>query len=155
MCIARRGLLSAGVGLLMGLAVPAWALAGSLDRPGVAFSASYPASARDKVMAVLNRKDAKFVDGSFVNWWTSLRYQGDVRAANLFMGELAGCPGVTVSVSLKRLPADCDWRVAHDAHSNRFQVEVNLASPRLELEQLVIPAVKGPELPALPPPNPG
>ncbi|MCC2669844.1 MAG: hypothetical protein K0Q72_2315, partial [Armatimonadetes bacterium] len=141
--------------LLVGLAVPAWALAGSLDRPGIAFAGSYPAAAREKVMAVLDRKDAKFVDGNFVNAWTSLRYRGDVRAANMFVGELAGCPGVTVSVSLKRLPEDCDWRVGHDAHTNRFQIEVNLASPRLELEELVIPATKGPELPAPAPPNPG
>ena len=154
MRIAKRGLIFAATGLLVGLAVPAWALAGSLDRPGVAFSSTYPAAARDKVMAVLNRKDAKFVDGHFVNWWTSLRYRGDVRTANLFVGELARCPGVTVSVSLKRLPDDCDWRVGHDAHSNQFQVEVNLTSPRLELEQLVIPAVKGPELPAPALPNP-
>ena len=147
MRIARRGLITAGAALLVGLAVPAWALAGSLDRPGVAFSATYPAAARDKVMAVLNRKDAKFVDGHFVNSWTSLRYRGDVRAANLFVG-------VTVSVSLKRLTDDCDWRVGHDAHSNQFQIEVNLTSPRLELEQLVIPAAKGPALPAPAVPKP-
>jgi hypothetical protein len=129
------------------LAAPVWALAGKLDAPGVALYGSYPESAKKKVMAALNRKDCKFVDGHFVNSWTSLRYRGDTQAVNEFLGDIAACPGVTLSVSLKKLPDDCDWRVQHDGHANRFQVEVNLASPRLDLETLKLPEAKGPELP--------
>ncbi len=150
---AKRWLVGAVTAVALGLAMPAWALAGKLDRPGVAFSAGYPAEAQKKVMAVLNRKDTKFVSGHFINSWTSLCYQGETRAASMFLEELAECPGATVSVSFKKLDATCDWRVGHDAHANRFQVEFNLASPRMELEKLVIPPAKGPDLPSLKVPN--
>lgn len=144
----RFWLLGTAAVLALGLTTPASALAGKLDQPGVAFSSGYPAEAQKKVMAVLNRKDAKFLSGHFVNSWSSLTYQGETQAANMFLEELAQCPGVTVSVSFKKLE-NGDWRVGHDGHANRFQVEINLASPRLDLEKLVVPAAKGPDLPPL------
>jgi hypothetical protein len=67
-------------------------------------------------------------------------------ALNLFLEELVACPGVTVHVSLKRLPAEVDWRVNHDFLSNSFAVQVNLDSRRVDLESLYIPRFKGPAL---------
>jgi hypothetical protein len=36
--------------------------------------------------------------------------------------------------------------VNHDAHANRFHVEVNLTSKRVNIEDVWIPEAKGPEL---------
>lgn len=127
--------------LVLALAAPAWALSGTLDKPGVALPVGYPAT--QQVMAALNRKDATFVDGHFVNSFTSLRYRGNWLAFNLFLEDLAACPGVSVSVRFKQLPDDVDWRVGHDGLSNGFLVEINPASKRLDLERLYIPVAKG------------
>jgi hypothetical protein len=127
-------------------APPVFAEAGTLDSPGVAFSGDYPKAAQDQVMAALTRKDCKFLGGHFVNWFTTLRYGGDTTALNLFLGDLAKCPGATVHVGFKKLDDGCDWRVSHDAHGNRFQVEVNLNSKRIKIEDLYIPEAKGPAL---------
>jgi len=136
----------ATVAVLLACAAPVFALAGTLDSPGVAFSGDYPKNARDQVMAALTRKDCKFLGGDFVNWFTTLRYGGDTKALNLFLGDLVKCPGATVHVGFKKLDDDCDWRVSHDAHSNRFQVEVNLNSKQIKIEDLYIPEAKGPAL---------
>ena len=134
------------VAVLFACTAPVFAEAGSLDSPGVAFPGDYPKDARDQVMAALTRKDCKFLGGEFVNWFTTLRYQGETKALNLFLGDLAKCPGVTVHVGLKKLDDECNWRVSHDAQGNRFQVEVNLNSKRVKLEDLYIPEAKGPML---------
>ena len=129
--------------LLLALAAPVWALAGKLDKPSVALPAGYPA--KQQVMAALNRKDATFVDGHFVNSFTSLRYRGNWLAFNLFLEDLAAS-GVPVAVRFKQLPDDVDWRVGHDGLLNQFLVEINPASKRLDLEKLYIPVAKGPAL---------
>jgi hypothetical protein len=141
----NRWVPGAAAALLLVLAAPAWALMGKLDKPGVALPVGYPAT--QQVMAALNRKDATFVDGHFINSFTSLRYRGNWLAFNLFLEDLAACPGVSVSVRFKHLPDDVDWRVGHDGLLNGFLVEINPASKRLDLERLVIPVTKGPTLP--------
>jgi hypothetical protein len=136
----------ATVAVLLACAAPLFAEAGTLDSPGVAFSADYPKDAQEQVMAALTRKDCKFLGGQFVNWFTSLRYGGDTKALNLFMGGLVKCPGATVHVSFKKLDDDCDWGVSHNALDNRFQIEVNLNSKQIQLEDLYIPETNGPML---------
>ncbi len=136
----------ATVTMLLAYASPVSAEAGTLDSPGVAFPAEYPKDAQDRVMAALNRKDCKFLGGTFVNWFTTLRYQGQTRALNLFLGDLAKCPGVAVHVGFKKLDDECDWRVGHDAQDNCFQIEVNLNSKQIKLEDLYLPEAKGPML---------
>src|SRR5687767_7708094 len=87
--------------LLLALApiLPASALLIQLDSPGLAFTRSYPPAAQQKVLKVLQRKGCTFVDGYGFNSSTSLRYRGTTLALNRFLGELATCPDVTVSVS--------------------------------------------------------
>jgi hypothetical protein len=130
--------------LLLVCAAPVGAEAGTLDAPGVTFPGDNPKDAQDRVMATLTRKDCKFLAGEFVNWFTTLRYRGETKALNLFLGDLEKCPGATVHVGLKKLDDECDWRVSHDALDNRFQVEVNLNSKQVKLEDLYIPEAKGP-----------
>jgi hypothetical protein len=134
------------VAVLLSCAAPVFAEAGTLDSPGVAFSGGYPKDAQEQVMAALTRRDCKFLGGQFVNWFTSLQYGGDTKALNLFLGDLVKCPGATVHVAFKKLDVDCDWRVSHDALDNRFQIEVNLNSKQIQLEDLYIPEANGPML---------
>src|SRR5687768_10201828 len=99
---------------LPGAILPAFGAAGEVDIPAVAHSASFPEKARLQIAAALKRDDCKFLGGSWLNSWTTLRYAGDTRALNLFIGGLAECPGVTVSVSLRKsLPEEAVWRVGH------------------------------------------
>ena len=139
-----------GVVLALALAVPAQAAAGKLDKPGVALPADFPKAAQAQIQSALERKDCKFLGGFWLNSWTSLRYGGNTLALNLFMEELARCPGTGVSVQLRKLDDDCDWRVGHSPSftDNSFLIEVNLNSKSIDLERLVVPDVKGPRLPA-------
>ena len=130
--------------LLLSFATPVSALYQELTTPSVGFAKGYPAASQAKVMAALKRPDSKFLGGHFLNSWTSLRYGGNTRALNLFLDDLVKCPGVTVHVGFKKLPDNTDWRVGHDAWSNRFQVEVNLTSERLNIEELYIPELQAP-----------
>jgi hypothetical protein len=63
----------------------------------------------------------------------------------MFLDDLAKCPGVTLSVSFtSEIDVDCDWRVGHKAPENRFQVEVNLKSDQIKIEDVVLPEVARP-----------
>jgi hypothetical protein len=136
--------------LLLGAAPRVLALAGDLSEPGIALPAHYPATARSNIMAALRQPDCRFLGGHFLNSHTSLNYAGSTRALNLFLDGLARCAGVTLSVSFTSdsLPDEhCDWHVSHQADANRFHVRVNLKSAQINLAEMVIPEVKGPDLP--------
>ncbi len=98
----------------------AFALAGRLSSAYIGHSASYPADARKKVRAALQRKDCKFLGGSFVNSNTFLRYAGDAGSLSRFISDLVKCPGMTVTVEFKKRDDKCDWYVSHDARTNSF-----------------------------------
>ena len=135
----------AATALAVSLAAPVSAVLGELTTPSVPFAQGYPAEAREKVNAALARtKGATFLGGHFLNSWTTLRYSGDTLALNHFLDALVKCPGVTVHVGFKKLNDGSDWRVGHAFHGNRFQVEVNLDSKRVDIEKLYIPEYKGP-----------
>jgi hypothetical protein len=133
-----------GTMLTLGLAVSAWAAAGELKTPGVALPEKTPEATKAAIKKALNRKDCTFLGGMWLNSFTSLRYRGDTLAANLFMEELAKCPGQTVSIRFRKLDEEWDWRVSHMAWDGGFGVEINLNSPRLDIEKLVVPDAKGP-----------
>jgi hypothetical protein len=143
----KTWLASLVVAALVATSPNAFALAGELKEPGVAFSQGYPEAARKQVMAALNRPDSKYLKGNFINWHTSLLYAGETKALNQFLDALAKCPGVTLHVSFVADPVPgepCDWHVGHDAHRNQFHVRVNLKSERIKLPDLYLPEVKGP-----------
>ena len=136
---------AAAAALVFSLAAPVSAVLGELTTPSVPFARDYPPEAREKVNTALVRsKGATFLGGHFLNSWTSLRYSGDTLALNHFLDALVRCPGVTVHVGFKKLNDGTDWRVGHSFHPNRFQVEVNLDSERVDIEKLYIPEYKGP-----------
>jgi hypothetical protein len=120
-----------------------------LKKPELAFPAGFPESDRTNIVASLNRPDCKFVGGSFINSFTSLKYNGNTRALNLFLSGLLKCPGTVLGVRFHtdRTSDDCDWVVSHMAGKPReFAVHVNLKSSRINLDEVVIPDSKGPPL---------
>jgi hypothetical protein len=136
--------------LVFALTTRALALASfDLKEPQLAFPAGFPESDRTNIMASLSRPDCKFVGGSFINSFTSLKYSGDTLALNLFLEGLVKRPGVVLAVRFHtdRTSDDCDWFVSHDAHKPReFSVHLNMKSSQIKLDDLVIPDSKGPPL---------
>ncbi|MGB0582801.1 MAG: hypothetical protein ACPGVU_24210, partial [Limisphaerales bacterium] len=106
------------------------------------FAAEYPEANRKKVMAALNREDVKFVGGRFINWFTTMWYDGDTKALNLFLDDLAHIPGVVLHVSFGKSVHPGAWSVHHEAHDNRFHIKVNLDS-KIKLAELYIPEIRG------------
>ena len=142
---ARLGACLSVLLVLLALPAVAWGLAGELDRPSLATSKEFPDADYQKVRAVLEGKNGKFLGGRFVNSFTSLEYAGDTTALNQFIEALARCPNVKVRVSFYGPTgevAECDWMVTHMAISNELQVRINLASKNVELEKLYLPPVK-------------
>jgi hypothetical protein len=136
-------------GLLLAVALlagrsDASAMAGDLKQPGVALPTKYPEAIRKKIRAALNREDCKFVSGSFVNWFTTLRYDSDTKALNLFLDDLKNIPQVTLKVSfVKSIEHEsAAWSVHHGAHGNRFHIRVPLDG-RIKIEELYIPDIQG------------
>jgi|ERR1051326_5635223 hypothetical protein len=135
---------------LFGLAANVLADYYELTQPSVAFAAGFPDAARTNIMAALRRPDCKFISGSVLNSFTSLKYGGNTLALNLFLESFAKCPGVTIAVrfSSDSSVEDCDWLVGHMAEKpGEFAVQINLKSTHIKLEELVIPEAKGPRLP--------
>src|SRR5687767_14800384 len=108
--------LAAAAALVIACINPAPAAMGKLDAPAVAFAVGYPKEAQASVQRALTRKDCKFLGGTWLNSWTTLRYAGDVWAVNQMIDDLTRCPGATVHVGFKRWDDEADWRVGHSAH---------------------------------------
>ena len=124
----------------------AFALGGKMQSGGdVSLPSNYPAAAQKQVAEALNSNAYKFQGGFSINWNSTIRYQGDTRALNVFLDKIAKCPAVEVFVSFKKLADNCDWRVHHDGVSNTFHVVVNLQSHGPHLEDLVVPSISGPK----------
>lgn len=129
------------VGILLG-SCDAHALAGDLKRPSVSLPAEYPDANRRKIMAALNRKDVKFLGGRFINWFTTMWYDSDTKALNLFLDDLAHVPGVVLHVSFGKSIHPGAWSVRHEAHDNCFHVKIGLDS-QIKLAELHLPEIRG------------
>ena len=120
-----------------------------LKEPQLAFPHDFPESARANILASLRRPDCKFLGGSFINSFTSLKYGGDTLALNLFLEGLVKRPGVVLAVRFHtdRTSDNCDWFVSHMASNPcELTVHVNLKSLQIKVDGLVIPESKGPPL---------
>jgi hypothetical protein len=123
---------------------------GKITEPGLGFPDSFPAPARAKVQAVLERPDYKFLGGFWLNSFTSLKYEGETVALNLFLRSLAECPGITLSIRFDNhsMEGNCDWVVTQGPFEpTRLCVRINLKSSRIKFEDLMVPDHKGPILP--------
>ncbi|MCP5520725.1 MAG: hypothetical protein H7A46_04185 [Verrucomicrobiales bacterium] len=122
------------------------ALAGDLDRPGLAFPEGFSPDLRERIMSVLTAAPETYAGGHFVNALTTLRYAGDTAALNRFLAGLAGCPGMRLQVGFAAEPEAPAWTVIHNAWGDAtlVHVRINPAAKDLKLADLVIPEIAGP-----------
>ena len=137
--------------ILLATAAESSALIFELDRPGLAIPKDFPVATRTNLLAALQRPDCKFLGGTAFNSDTNLKYGGDTLALNLFLDALSKCPGITLSIRFYRYDETekLDWALDHSAERapNSVCVRVNLNSKQIKLDDLAVPATKGPSLP--------
>ena len=93
---------------------------------------------------VLRRPDAKYLQGHWLNRWSSLQYGGDTTALNMMIADLALCPGLEVTVRFQKLENDASWIIGQEANAPKVQVTVNLGSSQIEPERISLPSWSGP-----------
>ena len=120
---------------------------GELEKPHISLSIDYPKADQEKLQAVLNRTDCKYLGGAWLNRSTALRYGGDTIALNKFIEALSLCPNLKVHVNFfhGKNSAQSDWMVTHMAPSNELVVRINLDSTNIDMEKLYLPPVKAEE----------
>lgn len=128
------------------LPVNAFAAAGKLTSPSLSLPSEFPLALRTNILAVLSNPEYKFAGGEFVNATTRLWYGGETKALNRFLGELATCDGVILSISFVQdvgEDPEAGWRVQHSGNNpNRFSIQISLNSKKIQLEDLEIPDIK-------------
>ncbi|MGI9473568.1 MAG: hypothetical protein ACR2NZ_18645, partial [Rubripirellula sp.] len=112
----------------------------------VPLSTSYPDAAQKQVRSALANERCKFVDGVSVNAVSTLRFSGGTSAVNQQLKEIAKCPGSIVTVAFDRFERKLSWKVVLDSKTMSFKVTINLDSPNMLPEELVLPPARGPEL---------
>jgi hypothetical protein len=137
-----------GLFVLVVLPLKAFALAGQLSSPSLAFPAEFPEASRTNILAALTHPDYKFISGAFVNGSTQLRYSGDTKALNLFLKRIAKCQDAVLSITfVPRIEMDpaASWSVFHTANGGggQLEVQVSLHAAQIHLEELAIPEIKG------------
>lgn len=130
------------------LSIQAFASMSDLDKPVLGFPKTFPVAAREKVNDALQPVDCKFVAGTSHTAGTVLRYEGETVPLNFLLERLAACPGMTLSIRFNNPEnATYDWTVEQSAfHPERVCVRINLKSPRITAEDLVVPDRAGPRL---------
>lgn len=129
------------------VSMPAWALFMELDRPGLALPEGFPEESRKEIQQVLESSGCNFLGGSALNWNTTLRYSGSTRALTAFLSGLSNCEGTIIRISfVESLPQAGDWYVHHSAHEGKgfaLHIRVNMGSDKINLSELVLPAIQG------------
>lgn len=136
--------------LFLSVSTRAFALAGELKEPDIALPVGFSESTRTNVMAALRHPACNFSGGYFLNSFTSLKYEGNTSALNLFLDSFSKCSGVTLSIRFNHEHAtESDWLVAHNAQDpGRFTVHVNVQSKNIKVADLVIPDICCPATPS-------
>jgi hypothetical protein len=91
----------------------------------------------------LGRPEAKYLQGHWLNRWSSLQYGGDTTALNKMIAELAECPGLSVAVTFQKLNNEASWMVGQDSNAPKVQVTINLSSRQIDLERISLPRWSG------------
>ncbi|MHC1766160.1 MAG: hypothetical protein AB9869_17970 [Verrucomicrobiia bacterium] len=123
--------------------VRVYALAGDLEHPSLALPANAPAELHGQLVRILDDKDAKFLRGHFVNAHTTLEYGGSTDALNQMLSRLSQCEGVRVILRFVRTAGGASWTLDHNAwgDARSMNIQINVASPSIKLEDLTIPAL--------------
>jgi hypothetical protein len=129
--------------------LPAWALAGELKQPGLAFPPDFSRALHQQIQTNLTRPECEFVGGHFLNWNTQLNYNGSVTALNQFLAGLAQIPGARIWVHFKS--ADTAWQVSHSSMEPlHFRININPDAPGFHWSDLSLPVIPGPPATASP-----
>jgi len=126
-----------GLSMLV-VAARAYALAGDVQNPSLAFPQDMPAAVQTRIVTALHAKAAKFLEGHFVNAGTTLDYGGDTGALAAMLAELVACDGVQVRLSFVRGPVGQSWTLKHNAwiEPATIRIELNLEAAAIDLQKL-------------------
>lgn len=105
----------------------------------IPFSSRYSEVTRNQIIEAFKHRECELIKGYAVNAVSTLIFTGNTTAINSQLQALSGCPGATVQVNFRKIDNNCDWQVAYDAGTLIFQFTVNLSSPRIFRNGLVVP----------------
>jgi hypothetical protein len=140
--MTTRILLILFLALLTATAHRALALAGTLDRPSIAFPQSVEDGWRESVTRALETEGARFLDGNFINANTTLRYGGNTDSLSRFLDRLARCNGLKLRIRFDS-KLDAVWTVQHNAWIDSTAFEVRISPDSIQLAELVLPEIVG------------
>jgi hypothetical protein len=119
------------------------ALAGNLDVPSLGFPSEMNKTTREQIMAAIVDKSYQFIDGRFVNAFTTLRYGGEMKGLNRFLEKLAECEGMKVVITYsKSLSGEvATWLLRHNGwvEARQLVVSINTDAPKFDKTKLEIP----------------
>jgi hypothetical protein len=118
-------------------------MAGNLAHPLIAFPEATPRKVREQVMAILNDKGCRFLEGHFINASTTLQYGGSTDALSRMLAGLAECEGIRIKVTFVRKAGGASWTLSHNAWADAgyIGIQVNLAAALIDLEHLDLPVL--------------
>lgn len=137
------------------LPAAAFALGGTLDRPGLATPAGVDLR---PAIEVLSDDAFDYTTGWFINSHSMLCYAGDAADLNRFLDALSRVDGVTLSLRFSKetgpesspfpggpAPKPCQWSVDHNAWGDAglLSVTVYLGDGKIDFEQLALPSWHG------------
>lgn len=126
---------------LLAVTTSALAMAGTLDRPGLALPEAYPQAQRERLMAALNREDCKFAGGRYVNWITTLEYSGNTEALNLQIDALTKVREISIHVRFSKAQSAA-WQIHHGASGpGELSIMINPDAPGINLANLRLPPI--------------
>ena len=137
---------------VLGSVAKAYALAGDLKSPSLAFPTDMAEGLRTRIVEALNDRSARFLEGRFVNANTTLVYGGDTDGLAAMLARLVKCDGFRVNVSFFRGPVGHSWTLNHDAwrEPGTIEIRVNLDATEIDLGKLELRLGSGQPDPAFP-----
>ena len=151
------------VGLVACCAQTAHALGGNLKTPGISIPLDRPDGSENivasKIHQVLVKHQNQFVNGSFINAFTTLNFKGNSEKLNSLLDDLAEIEGSKISILFSKeqgsgrivFPAEglqdeaCQWSISHNggAEAELVTLTIYLGDGVIELDQLRLPSIRG------------
>jgi len=153
-------------GIVACFAQTAYALGGNLKTPGISIPLDRPDGGENNVAVRINQvlvdHQTQFVNGSFINSYTSLNFKGNSEKLNSLLKELAEIEGSKISILFSKekgigriaFPAEglqdeaCQWTISHNGRSDAelITLTIFLGDGLIELDQLKLPTIRGAKL---------
>ena len=150
-------------GIVACFAQTAHALGGNLKTPGISIPLDRPDGGENNVAVRINQvlvdHQTQFVNGSFINSYTSLNFKGNTEKLNSLLNDLAEIEGSKISILFSNekglgrvaFPAAglqdeaCQWTISHNGRSEAELVTLTiyLGDGLIELDQLKLPSIRG------------